>query len=287
MTPLAPMSKPTMVPPRGSNTTGVALAGALESGLVCCSSASGGIGLSTLCAMIARHAASQGASCALIDADFHAGGIDVLLGLENEPGLRFGDVEAPLGRIEGTALERGLPHWDGVSVLAHHPWEGDEPQVWEVQAVLQALNHVHDIVVMDCAQGYVWRMLPELRQAVHLVAVELSVLGIARAGAHIKGLMEIDETGVREPRAVMVVGFSPYRSGHRHAPVVSIEEVEDYLGLPVIATVHYDQGLAHDLLEGLGITSIPKSSRDAVEAVIERLRGSGRHRGRGDDLESW
>ena len=245
---------------------------ALESGLVCCSSVSGGIGLSTLSAMVARQVASRGPSCALVDADFRAGGLDVLLGLENEPGLRFGDIEAPIGRIEGEALERGLPHWDGVSVLAHHPWDGDEPQVWEVQAALSALNRVHDIVLVDCADGTVWRMLPELRQAVHLVAVELSVLGLARAGAHLSELNVEDETDDHTSREVMVVGFPPYRSGHRGTVVVSREEAEDYLGLPLIATVRYDQGLAHDLVEGFGITSIPRGSRVAVEAIVERLR---------------
>ena len=265
-----------------ASTLPYVLTGALESDLVCCSSVSGGIGLSTLSAMIAREVASRSVTCALVDADFRAGGLDVLLGLENEPGLRFGDVEAPLGRIEGEALERGLPHWDGVSVLAHHPWDSDEPQIWEVQAALSALNHVHDIVLVDCADGSVWHMLPELKQAVHLVAVELSVLGLARAGAHLNTLNAGAETKGHASRKVMVVGFLPYRTGHRNTVVVSSQEAEDYLGLPVIATVRYDQGIAHDLLEGFGIRSIPKSSRAAVDAVVERLRPAGGRHSRGN-----
>jgi len=60
-----------------------------------------------MASMLAWTLARREHSCALIDADFVAGCLDLLLGVEREPGLRFSQVDAPLGRIEGDAM-----NWD-------------------------------------------------------------------------------------------------------------------------------------------------------------------------------
>lgn len=103
------------------------------------SSASGGAGTSVFAAMVAWRLAQRKLQCALVDCDFAAGGIDVLLGIENEPGLRFQTVDIPLGKTEGAALNGELPQWERVGVLASQPWNGSDPEPWTVSAVLEAL----------------------------------------------------------------------------------------------------------------------------------------------------
>ena len=243
-------------------------------GLICCSALSGGIGLSTLCAMIGWEITKRGNSCSIVDVDFRAGGLDVLLGMENEPGMRFADVDAPLGHVEGDPLERGLPHWEGIGVLAHHPWDADEPQIWEVQAVLQGLLDVNDVVLVDCADGFVWQRLPELLEATQLVAVELTVLGLARANVHLKRIMQAaEQQGAGGQPSIIIVGF-PARHGNHHHPVISVQEAEEYLGCRMIGTLRYDSRLARDLLEGFGIRSIPRGSRTVVTNIADRLQRS-------------
>lgn len=70
-----------------------------------------GVGTSTLAALLARELSERGLKCVLVDADLQGGGLDVLLGVENEDGSRFGEISAPLGNIDGKALLRELPIW--------------------------------------------------------------------------------------------------------------------------------------------------------------------------------
>ena len=76
-----------------------------------------GVGASTLAAILARELNERGLKCVLVDADLQGGGLDVLLGVENEDGSRLGEISAPLGTIDGKALLRELPVWDGVPLL--------------------------------------------------------------------------------------------------------------------------------------------------------------------------
>ena len=148
------------------------------------SSASGGTGLSTTAAMLAWTFVLRGRSCALVDLDLSGGGLDVLLGIENESGPCLQDLDAPLGTIDGGALVGELPSWEGVHVLAYAPWKGDPPAHWESTAAVDALSEANDVVLVDAGRGEVFMTVPGLLQARQLIMAELSVLGLARAGAH-------------------------------------------------------------------------------------------------------
>lgn len=153
-------------------------------------SASGGVGLSALCSLTALQLADQGRRMALVDADFGGGGLDILLGLENDKGLRFGTLNAPLGKIDGDVLCKRLPHWEGVPVLAFDSWNSEIPEWWEVKAVMAALERSAsvDMVLVDGARGQVIDMVPDLRAAPVVIISELSVLGLARAKALLNAL---------------------------------------------------------------------------------------------------
>lgn len=145
-----------------------------------------GVGTSTLAALLARELSERGLKCVLVDADLQGGGLDVLLGVENEDGSRFGEISAPLGNIDGKALLRELPIWDGVPLLACDPWKTENPQSWEVQACIHALSQVRSVVVVDMGQWNGLQDLTELRKAIRITVVELTVLGLARAKANLR-----------------------------------------------------------------------------------------------------
>ncbi|MEE1295638.1 MAG: septum formation initiator, partial [Bifidobacterium sp.] len=161
--------------------------------VVTCSCASGGAGTTTLAAMLARRLARDGADAMLVDADLSdaAGGLDVLLGLEQDEGLRWHTVHAPLGQLNGRALRRQLPQWDGVGVLAYNPWQSGAPEWFEVQAALEALGSLDGTVIVDAGRGAMIGQVPALIEASHVVVAQLSVLGLARARAHIDWLGEV------------------------------------------------------------------------------------------------
>ena len=74
----------------------------------------GGAGASVFSVALARCADEA----LLIDLDFYGGGIDLLLGAENVPGLRWPDLRLEDGRLAWAAVRQALPGVDGVRMLS-------------------------------------------------------------------------------------------------------------------------------------------------------------------------
>ncbi|PFG35158.1 septum site-determining protein Ssd [Sanguibacter antarcticus] len=111
--------------------------------------ARGGTGASVLAAAIARVAAAGGAQTALVDADLTGGGLDVLLGIEDEGGLRWPDLHAARGEVGGDELAALLPAWRGARVLSADR-RRPEGLVGDAPAdVVRALARAHEVVVVD------------------------------------------------------------------------------------------------------------------------------------------
>lgn len=276
--------------------------------VVVCTAASGGIGLSVFASIVARRLAEREWSCALIDADFSGGGLDVLLGVENESGIRFETLDAPLGRLDGEALNRELPVWDGVRVLASNPWHGKAPpDWWQTQAAVRALSEANRTVLIDAGAGDLLDSMPELAAAAQLVLVELSVLGLARAKRHIAEvehrMASCDTPGSRSPDVhqtdvssahrsssirrkrsarpharhagqsnLLIIGAQP-RGAARGADVVSLEEAADYLGRPLAARVRAEPRLCSDVLSGLGIRMVDRANGRVADEVCDWIDG--------------
>ena len=81
--------------------------------------ARGGAGASTFAAALARARTRQGPHPAvLVDLDEAAGGLDVLLGGEDQPGGRWPDLRVARGDVPARELVELLPRWGDVPVLS-------------------------------------------------------------------------------------------------------------------------------------------------------------------------
>nr|WP_240541048.1 cobalamin biosynthesis protein CobQ [Bifidobacterium colobi] len=234
------------------------------------------MGLSTTAAMLAWMLAQRGHRCALIDADFASGCLDLLLGMEREPGLRFNQVDAPLGNIEGAALNDELIDWEGVRVLPCNPWLDRQPEWWEIQAVIRALGQANDVVVVDAGQGALVESLPDVQQGMHIMGVELSVVGLARARTHRAALAAWH---CSEPR---LIGIAP-RGAPRGRGEVSIAEAEAYLACEMLGPLKPNTSLCGDVLEGLGIRTVPKNCRKAMTLLADAVEHTICQSKEGDD----
>lgn len=185
----------------------------LPSNVIVGSSASDGVGLSTSLSMIAQNLASYGYSVALVDADVSHGGLDVLLGLESDDGRRLQEVEAPLGRLDGSVLKDELIYCNGVGVLAYAPWRMCVSEIskadlstnkddviqdelrnssllkpWLLDASVRGLAQCNDVVIVDVGSGIssfnVFNTIMGLAFSPIIYASELSVLGMARMRAY-------------------------------------------------------------------------------------------------------
>lgn len=175
----------------------------------------------------------------------------MLLGVENEDGSRFGEISAPLGNIDGKALLRELPIWDGVPLLACDPWKTENPQSWEVQACIHALSQVRSVVVVDMGQWNGLQDLTELRKAIRITVVELTVLGLARAKANLRAHHgSIGEHDAATQEREFLVGVQPRGTVRDHG-TTAIEEAAEYLDCDITAVIKPDAKLCSELLEGL------------------------------------
>ena len=133
------VTPPAPVPPRGRASRGV---------LVAVTGASGGLGASVVSAGLAVRAAAAGRTACAVDLDPLGGGLDVVLGVEQTEGTRWGDLVALDGEADGEAVLPTLPRVDGVRVLSHDRHGAGVPSS-VVRTVVAALVGVCDLVVLD------------------------------------------------------------------------------------------------------------------------------------------
>lgn len=112
----------------------------------------GGAGTSTLACWLADHAAQEDRPAVLVDGDRAGCGIDVLLGLEDQDGLRWPD----LLRIAGTVhAEQLWPAMARTGQLRWLSWDRSLPDggAAPYAAVLEALRRAATLVVVDLGRA--------------------------------------------------------------------------------------------------------------------------------------
>lgn len=253
--------------------------------VVMVSSASGGIGCSTLAALLALSMARKKRKCALVDPDPEVGSIDVSLGLEADSGIRWSGVQAPMGKLEGRSLSQELVHWEGIDVLASDPWSGAFPQDWEVHAALSSLCEWEDCVVIDHSDhaqvpsDYDSFISPvgiddyaAPAHLTHVVLVPLSVLGVARGKAWITKVKRAAQSSRIPPSCFdyFVLAVPAACVCMRNKRILSVEEAAAYLETEIVDYLAPNARLEKSLVSGLGIPDIPKPYVQLLERLLGR-----------------
>ncbi len=203
----------------------------------------GGVGASTFVAALAS-VAGRGV---LIDLDVLGGGIDVLLGIEHEPGARWSRVRLEGGRLDPVVLANGLPHWRGVSVLAA---DGPIPASSSVVEVLDAAALLGPVVVD------IGRWLSDT----HVAAAARCDLVIVIADADVGGL-----AGARA--VVSALGEVPVGVVTRRGSVPGVE-AGVLTGVPRLGELP-----AITCRRGSGRGRLPRSSMRVAAGVLDGLAG--------------
>ncbi len=191
-----------------------------------------------LSAALARSAVRAGLSCLLVDGDKLGPGLDLLLGGEDAPGMRWPDLALARGRLVAGTLGQGLPVIDGIRVLA---WDRGAASIallpQAMPAVLEAGLSEHDLVVLDLP-----RSPDALGDFAGLVDIGLLVVPaeVRAASAATKIAAQVYE-GVASVRLVV---RGPAPTGLTANAIASV------LGLPIIAELRPEPGLAASLDRG-------------------------------------
>jgi secretion/DNA translocation related CpaE-like protein len=193
----------------------------------------GGAGASVFAAALALGATDA----LLVDLDPWGGGVDLLLGSETTPGLRWPDLALQGGRLVWSAVREALPRHRGISFLSGTR-RGYEPDAGPVDAVVDAGRRGGVTVVCDLP-----RRLTDASQA-GLDAADLVVVLSpcdVRACAASAALAPV-LAAINPNLGLVVRGPSP--GGLRAA------EVSDITGLPLLASMRAQPQLAERLEHG-------------------------------------
>ncbi|MGJ6979796.1 septum site-determining protein Ssd [Aestuariimicrobium soli] len=260
----APLQAPVVVLPEGSGLLTGLLAGVGErrgSGrVVAVCGASGGVGVSSLVAGLAQVAARTGLRTAAVELASHSGGLDLLMGVEQQPGWRWPDLASASGHVG--ALSGRVPRAAEVDLVSVGRSPVTPGQA-AVMAVVEALTRSHALVLVDagrCAE----LALPAALVGRTLLVVGADVRSVVAARSRLAAAaLEPDRLA---PGVIEVV----VRCGRDRRLAAS--EVGRALSLPVLGRVRDDRGVPQALEAGDQPARRARSSfgRDCA-ALVDRL----------------
>jgi secretion/DNA translocation related CpaE-like protein len=209
----------------------------------------GGAGASVFAAVLAGQIAQHDRHSFLIDCDPAGGGLDVLLGCEQLPGPRWGQVRLAGGTLDPAVLVDSLPRWQQVSVLSADTGQPPDP---EPTALVVQAARTAAAVVIDLP-----RAPSELRR-VALRACDLVVLVVV---AEVRALTAtaLVAAGLDQHRTVVLV-----RGSARSLSPVRIGEL---LCLPVFGRLPHDP--AGTRPGGLRLADVRRRTRRLARAVLQ------------------
>jgi hypothetical protein len=247
-------------------------------------SASGGVGASCLAAALAVRAAAAGRSAVAVDLDRNSGRLDVVLGVEQEPGWRWPDLADVRGVVDGAGLADRLPVTAGVAVLSGGPpWAPDQdPQDWldTVPDVVAGLADAHAVTVLDVprAAAVVGTVAPLVDAVV--VVVGTQVVQLAAASLVVPGVRRVVDAARRTAddwSGPVVPPLEPWLvlRGARVEPELE-DLVTDELDVPVVAAVGDDRRLVAEVADGLppGVRGRGALVRAADEILLRLVSAS-------------
>ncbi len=231
--------------------------------------ARGGAGASTVAAAVAQGAARLEVRTTLVDLDRWGGGLDVVLGIEDEPGLRWPDLSEARGAVDGVTLLARLPRWGQVAVVsAGRPGRPlVEPAIPQaaVSDVCSALQACSDLVVLDLPRSALdpadpaHALLSRCAQALLVTPLDLGgVSGALACRGALLAAVKRAALVVREPAPGKLTG----------------REVADAVGIRLAALFPYEARLPVAVERGLGPcpeirSGVGRAGREVAAGLVE------------------
>jgi secretion/DNA translocation related CpaE-like protein len=216
--------------------------------------ARGGVGASTLAALVAARASRRTAT-ALVDLDAPGGGIDVLVGLEEDTGARWPDLAHARGDVDGRDVVALLPRWGRVAVLSCDRSRPGPVDAATAADVVGALARASGCVVLDLGRAAVPAAGAVLGRCDRVALVA------GRDLRSVAGALALREALDEVPVGLVVRGPAPGGLG--------TQELAQVVGMPLLWAGRPDRGLARAAEQGL-VPSRGPAGR-AAAAVLERL----------------
>ncbi|WP_407319273.1 pilus assembly protein FlpE [Isoptericola halotolerans] len=216
-----------------------------------------------LAAAVARTLRRRAGATALVDLDVPGGGLDVLLGVEDQTGARWPDLVDARGTVDGDGLVGALPRWGAVPLLSGSRHDAAEQPLDDgvVLDVVTALLRSGHRAVLDVGRPAAWRSSTRsLVAAADAVVLVVPLTAPAVAGA-------VATTAVLERWGAGPVHLAARRPAPGRIDAAGLQRAVDR---PAAATLGWDGRLAAALERGDG----PRTGRRTpLGAAAERIVG--------------
>ncbi len=227
--------------------------------------ASGGLGASTLAVALAVRASSENVASLLIDAHPYAGGLDVCLGLDTEPGLRWPDLASVRGEIDARAMLERLPSTRQCRVLS---WDRSDPAVLADQglSIAKALSEAAHLSVIDLpgpeSQGAAewWELCEDI-----VLVCGGGVRQVAAAAVVLERLETSLRATLKKPQVHGVVRESGGRVDRDRASAI--------LGLPLLRAMRRDAAVEAALTSGEPIAARSSPVAKLADGLLGDILG--------------
>jgi hypothetical protein len=209
----------------------------------------GGVGASTFAAVLAAVAGPGGRSV-LVDLDPVAGGIDVLVGLEDVAGARWSGLLLGGGRLDPLVLVEGLPRWSSVAVLSAD--------------MLPEPDAVSQVLAVACRAGPVVVDLGRWDCPARAAAVRRCAITVLMCGADVRSV-----TGGRAVRATLgdyPLGVVVSRGRGGVAPVRRLAEL---VGAPLLGVLPARRRRGDAVLDA---RSLPRPMARVARGILDAVR---------------
>jgi secretion/DNA translocation related CpaE-like protein len=227
----------------------------------------GGAGASVFAAAVAVTAVRDGARVLLVDCDPLGGGLDLVLGAEDLGGLRWPSIGVEGGRVPASALHAALPspqlgrHSGMLGVLScDRSAHGPAPAA--VRAVVDAGRRAGDTVVCDLPRYPTDAAVAALAGADLVALVVPADVRSCAAGVRVAAVL------TEHGRPIRLVVRGPAPGG------VDADEVARAIGLPLLATMRPEPGLARALEKGEAPARPRGPLAGAARVVLTELRAA-------------
>jgi secretion/DNA translocation related CpaE-like protein len=216
----------------------------------------GGAGATSLAIALTMASLRRDFNTVLMDADPLGGGIDLALGIENRPGMRWPDLASAHGQTACRALTGTLPFLGDLAVLS---WDRISPisiPPAVMTAMLTSARRGNDLLVVDLPR------FPDQAAAIAMQMAEMIIVVVPAEVRAVAAAGRICGTAHRHCADVRIVVRLP---GPAH---LDADTVSDALALPVAGVLRHESSLATGLERGEPPGSRRRSSLARVSGQI-------------------
>lgn len=247
--------------------------------IIVVTSGKGGVGKTTTSASFATGLAKRGHKTVVIDFDVGLRNLDLIMGCERRVVYDFVNViqgEATL--VQALIKDKRV---DTLNILPASQTRDKDALTQEgVERVLNKLRETHDYIICDSPAGIETGAIMALYYADEAIVVTNPEVSSVRDSDRILGILQAKSKRALEgaepiKEHLLITRYDPTRV--HHGEMLSIEDITDLLGIPLIGVIPESQSVLQASNSGIPVVLDDKSDSGlAYQDVVARFLGEDR-----------